>query len=197
MSRVLAIATVLILALLVIGGYFLWWPKYQDFKIKNTELRLKGEEIGEKEQYLHKLKSYSESLAEYANEISKIETALPIEPSKPSLFNFLLKTSSENGLILDSLDIGNIKKTFSQGERIKEIPLSVSVSGSYPAFKNFLSTLYRNSRLFEIDFISFSSPTETERGEVFTFNVAMRTYAYQELKTEKKKPAQSSGSENL
>ncbi len=181
MSRIIPIIIIIILLALAAGGYFLWWPKYQEFKNKELELEMKDENIRQKEEYLSKLEGYINKLSEHANELSKIDTALSVDPSKPTLYNFILKTSAENGLILNSVDIGEISSK--EEERIQKISLSISVSGSYAAFKNFLSVIYKNTRLFEIDSIGFSSPgkTEEEGKELFTFSLVLKTHAYKEM----------------
>ncbi len=178
MPRIIPIIIVIILIALILGGYFLLWPKYQEFKSKKLEVETKDENIRQKGEYLSRLESNANKLSEYANELSKIDTALSVDPSKPNLYNFILKTSAENGLILNSVDIGEVS---SEEEEIQKIPLSISVSGSYPAFKNFLSVIYKNTRLFEINSISFSSPGETEEGrELFIFSLVFETHVYKE-----------------
>lgn len=179
MSRIIPIIIIVILLALALGGYFLWWPEYREFKNKGLELEMKNENVRQKEEYLSKLEGYINKLSEHANEFSKIDTALSADLSKPTLYNFILKTSAENGLILNSVDIGEIS---SEEKRIQKISLSISVSGSYAAFKNFLSVIYKNTRLFEIDFIDFSSSTkmEKEETEIFNFKLVLKTHAYKE-----------------
>ena len=192
MSRIIPIIIVIVLLVLASGGYFLWWPEYQEFKDKRLELEVKNENVRQKEEYLSKLDGYINKFSEHANELSKIDTALSADPSKPTLYNFILKISAENGLILDSVDIGEI----SSEEGIQKISLSISASGSYAAFKNFLSVIHKNTRLFEIDYIGFSSPRTAvaevaeeegeegeereERIEIFTFSLVLKTYSYKE-----------------
>jgi len=178
MSRIIPIIIIIILLALALGGYFLWWPEYQEFKNNGLELEIKNENVRQKEEYLSKLEGDINKLSEHANELSKIDIALSTDPSKPTLYNFIMKTSAESGLILNSLNIGEVS---SKEEGIQKIPLSISVSGSYAAFKNFLSVIYKNTRLFEIDSIGFSSPRETEEEEkIFTFSLVLKTHAYKE-----------------
>ena len=46
------------------------------------------------------------------------------------------------------------------------MPISLSVSGRYFAFKNFLSKVYRCVRFFDIDSVSFSSSKSGTKAEV-------------------------------
>lgn len=174
MSRLILIVIVVLLIALVLGGYFLWWPKYQEIKTEKLKLEVKETEIGKKEEYLSSLEKTSEKLTEYTEEFAKIKTAFPGEASLPTLFNFFIKTTAENGLILKSI---SATEGSAAGERIQEVPISISVSGSYSALKNFLSVIYKNARLFEVDSIGFSSPLEKE---LFTFSLSLKTHFYKE-----------------
>jgi len=119
---------------LALGGYFLCWPKYQEFKEKKVEVETKDEEIRKKEEYLLNLEILSEKLLAYEEQLSKIDLALPKDPSVAALFNFFQKTSSENGLILTNIDVGELFSLEAPEERIQKMPFSFSVSGSYSAF---------------------------------------------------------------
>ncbi len=187
MQRSILIIIVSFLILLIVGGYFLGWPKYQELEDKKLEVEGKDTEIKQKQEYLSKLEVFSDRLSEYSDELAEIDFALPIEPSIAALFIFFQKISSENGLILKDTDLGGLfssETLGTPGERIQKMPFSISVMGSYPALKNFLSVVYKNTRLIEVNSISFSSPEEEE--SLFTFNLALKTHAYQP-KAEKEK----------
>jgi len=115
-------------------------------------------------------------LSTYKEQLSKIDSALPKDPSVAALFNFFQKTSSENGLILTEVDMSGLFSSESSGERIQKMSFSISVSGSYSAFKNFLSAVYRNSRLIKVKSISFSS--SEQRKDLFDFNLNLETQSY-------------------
>lgn len=184
-QRIIPIVIVGLLILLAIGGYFFWWPKYQDFGDKKLEVEGKETEIKQKEGYLSRLEVFSDKMSEYSDELAKIDSALPADPSIAALYIFLKTASSENGLILKDTDLGALYSSetlVTSEDRIQKMPFSISVSGSYLAFKNFLSVVYRNTRLIEVNSISFSSPEEGE--DLFTFNLALRTHAYQEIEEE-------------
>jgi Tfp pilus assembly protein PilO len=180
MQRTIPIIIVSFLILLIIGGYFLGWPKYQEFENKKLEVQGKDTEIKQKQEYLSKLEVFSDRLSEYSDELAEVDFALPIKPSIAALFIFFQKISSENGLIFKDTDLGGLfssETTETPEERIQKMPFSISVMGSYPALKNFLSVVYKNTRLIEVNSISFSSPEEEEG--LFTFNLALETHAYQ------------------
>jgi len=175
-KQIILIVLICLLTLLALGGYFLCWPKYQEFKGKKVELETKDEEIRLKKEYLSNLETLSERLSTYKEQLSKIDSALPEDSSVAALFNFLQKTSSENGLILTDIDVSGLFSLESSEERIQKMSFSISVSGSYSAFKNFLSAVYKNSRLIEVKSISFSSSEEGE--DLFDFDLNLETQSY-------------------
>lgn len=177
-QRIIPIIIIIFLALLILGACFLWWPQYQEFQNKNTEIAGRDEEIRQKQERLSGLEDISAKLSEYTSEIAKINSALPADPSITAMFSFIQKKASENGLILSNIDIGGIYSLKAGEERIQKMPFSISVSGSYPSFKNFLSSLYKNSSLVKVKSISFSSPPEEKGGSLFIFNLNLETRAY-------------------
>jgi len=174
-KQIILIILVCLFLLLISGGYFLCWPIYKEFQEKKSEMEIKDEEIRLREEYLSNLETFSEKLLTYDDELSKIDSAFPVNASSAVIFNFFQKVSSENGLILTKVDMS---KTQENSEvRIQEMSFSISVGGSYPAFKNFLSAIYVNSRIIEVKSISFSSK---EGKDLFDFNLELKTqfYAY-------------------
>lgn len=178
MFRTIPILSISLIILLILGGVLLWWPKYQEFSDLRSEFTRKEKEIVRKEKYFSQLETLSKKLEEYPEELSKIDSALSLDPSIPALFNFFQKTSFESGLILQGLSLG--KTSFSRElGGIQGISFSASVSGSYPAFKNFLSAIYKNSRIIEVESIGFSFPEEED---LFSFGLKLGTHFYQKLR---------------
>ena len=97
----------------------------------------------------------------------------------PSLFDYFQKVASQTGLILEKVESG---RTFSVGDSsLKEINLSFIVTGLYPDFKNFLSTIERSSKLIEVKDVSFSSPKNPETEEesrLFSFELKLKVHSY-------------------
>jgi len=173
-KQIISIILICLFALLALGGYFLCWPRYKEFQEKKSEIETKDEEIRLKEEYLSNLETLSEKLLTYSEQLSKIDSAFPVNPSSAVIFNFFEKASSQNGLILTQVDMSETQES-SEG-RIQEIPSSISVSGSYSAFKNFLSAVYASSRIIEVKSINFSSSEEGK--DLFDFDLELKTQSY-------------------
>jgi Tfp pilus assembly protein PilO len=166
------------LALAILFGLGLVWPKYQAFSNLQAEIEARNKELESKRDYFSQVEKISQDLKIYEAQLAKISSALPPDPSLPALFNFLQKSASQSGLILEKISLGGIvaqKKDEKPGV-IKEIMVNMELSGSYESFKNFLSAMEKSARLIEVESISFSSPEEP--GDPFSFELSIKTQSY-------------------
>lgn len=168
------ILTIFFIFFTIIFGFFFLWPKFQEFRASQANLKEKEIELQGKGEFFIDLKEISQKIKEYQEPLSKINTALPPEPSLVNLFDFLQNLSSRYGLIIKKIDsLGtNPSSDFPQ---LKESLISLEVSGDYPSFKNFLSLLEESARLIEVENVSFSSSSGEE---FFTFQLKMKVYSY-------------------
>jgi len=168
------IIIVISLFLVLILGVGLVSPKYQDLKQLSKKIGEKQAELQSKKEYFSNLKETSEELKNYEVQLSKIDSALPPDPGLPALFDFIQKASSQSGLVLKEISPSSTK--LSQNfEGLQETESSLSVSGSYSSFKNFLLVLEKTARLIEIESISFSS---SEKETPINFNLRIKVYSY-------------------
>jgi len=167
--------TALSLVLAVILMVVLLWPKYQDLQELTAFLEQKETELQLKKDYFSQLRETSRKLEEYGENLSKINSALPEDPSLPSLFDYIQQTASQTGLLLEKIELRGIKPA-KKNSKIREIHLNFILSGLYPDFKNFLSALEKSARLIQVQKIMFSTPQDLE--EPFSFKVGIKTYAY-------------------
>ncbi len=173
MNRPIIIAFCFFLTLILGVGFL--WPKYQNLNTLQKRVEEKKVELKYQEEYFLKLKEISEELKKYQTQLLKIDSALPPEPSIPALLDFLQKKTSQSGLVLKKVEVGSIAPS-KDSPRIQEIRLNLRVLGSYSSFKNFLLTLEKSARLFEVENIAFSSPQKKE--EPFTFDLKIKVYSY-------------------
>jgi Tfp pilus assembly protein PilO len=164
------------LLIILILGAVLIWPKYQELNAIKIEIGAKETELQNIGEYYSDLEQTNLGLEEYADNLAKIETSLPSGPSLPSFLNFLQEKSSENGVVLKTINFISSPSPISGKSKIKETSLNISFSAPYSAFKNFLSTLENSARLIEVESISFSSPEEKEKP--FEFNLGLKIHSY-------------------
>jgi Tfp pilus assembly protein PilO len=160
--------------LFCVCGCFL--PKYQNFKSAQTKIKETTQEIKQYQDYFSKIEQISEELKKHSDSLSQIDSALPSEPNLINVYYFLQKNSSQSGLIFK--EIGNVKTApLEEKPAILKHTFPISFSGSYSAFKNFLSVLEKSVRLFEVESIAFSSPPK-EKEEIFIFNLTISLHSY-------------------
>jgi len=164
----------LFIIVLTLGVVFFGLPQYHTFSDLRLRVEEKQTELKNKETYFSELNRVDKKLEEFGQDVQKVDSALPQEPQIPDVLNFLGKTSSQSGLVLKNVEL---EKTMplEKEQKFKKTTLAVSLSGIYPAFLNFLSELQKSARLIGADLISFSSP---ETGEIFDFNLKIRTFSY-------------------
>lgn len=163
-----------LLIILILGIIFFWWPKYQEISDLKLKIKEKKIELQNRKEYFSTLAQLSQKLSHYGSELNIIDFGLPQEPFLFDLLNYLERQSSQSGLILERFKLIGI----SPSQKIKglqETSLDFSCSGSYLAFKNFLSELQKSGRLIEVESISFSSAREKE---TFSFNLKIKIYSY-------------------
>ncbi len=166
------------ISLLVTAGVYIWLisPKINTLKDLNLNIELKKTEIQTQTDYFNNLQSISKELSSFPDEVAKINSALPENFAIYSLVDFLQKTSSSNGLTLKSVDFANPSK-FKENSNINFLNISLGVSGSYSAFKNFLTDLEKSSRIINVEKISFSTQNQKEKNK-YDFEVELKVYSY-------------------
>jgi len=172
MNRPITIAIFLFLTF-ILGLAFLW-PKYQDLKSFQRKVEEKRAELQSKEEYFLNLSNIAEELKKYENQLLKIDSALPPDPSISALADFLQKKISQSGLVLNEVKLVSITPS-EDLPGIQKIHLDLQILGSYPSFKNFLLILEKSARLIELENIAFSSP---EKEGPFTFDLRIKVYSY-------------------
>ena len=190
MFRPIVIINICIALALIGGGFFFWWPSFQDFTALNQEVERKKIEVQQKEEYYEKLAETFNQLVQYDEQIKKIDVAFPKEPSIAALLNYLEKTSLENGLVIGNISIGSTggmgsAKGSGSVASSGKITIPFTVSGPYSALKNFLDALYKNSRLIEVDSVRFSSSEDQK--DIFDASLTISTNSF--AKSEENMPA--------
>ncbi|MDP2909952.1 MAG: hypothetical protein Q8N69_02685 [bacterium] len=179
------IAAVLMVLLMAAGVYFLWIPKFNEYGEAVKAVKARAGEFDQKTKYLSDIVLRLNALSDYEEELLKINTALPLyDFSEISLLAFIQKASAENGVVLSEIDVvennsatSKAQNTGASGKgswKIKELVLNASVSGNYSSFKNFLKAIYLNSRLMEVDSITF----ESSEKEGYSFDLELNAKHY-------------------
>ncbi|HXK32338.1 MAG TPA: type 4a pilus biogenesis protein PilO [Candidatus Paceibacterota bacterium] len=158
----------------LILGPTLLWPKYQSLKELQNSINAKKIELEAQEQYFADIEAVKVKLAENEEATSKIDSALPDSVDIPSLFNFIQQACNQSGLVLEEVSPFAIAAAGGM-VNVKEVVMSLRVSGSYTSFKSFLGVLEKSARLVEVEDISFASPTKED---LFTIVLKIKIHSY-------------------
>ncbi|MFH1575367.1 MAG: type 4a pilus biogenesis protein PilO, partial [Candidatus Nealsonbacteria bacterium] len=174
-NKIIIIVAVVVIALILAVVFV--WPQYQKLQTLNFDITNKKEELLSRETYFSQVKEISTKLQEYQDALSKISDALPKESSLASLFNFLQTNSAQTGLILNKISLGGTTAPTESEKFLTETRIVIQVSGSYKAFKDFLTLVENSSRLIEIESVSIDIPNEKSE-EPPTFNLKLKAISY-------------------
>jgi Tfp pilus assembly protein PilO len=139
-------------------GMVLVLPKYDETVALKDKVELKRVDLENRENYFKELEKIAKEFKDNRENLDKIKTALPIGPMAPTLANFIQSASSQSGLILKNFGYGSTKVTTTDetaAMAVQEYEISLTLSGSYAAFKDFLDKIEKSSRLIEISDIAF------------------------------------------
>lgn len=168
------------LVLILVFGALMLWPRYQELIVVRGEVLQKQMELDQTEDYLSQLEVLVKKLDKYAEEMKRVESALPKSPNLPSFFHWLQGNCAQNGLLLES--VGPYKaKLLSEESKLQETEAEFVVKGEFPAFSDLLVALEKSARLAQIVSISFSQPDRELNlapGEIFSFEVIIKLYSY-------------------
>ncbi len=191
MEKKLLIAIILFGLSFVIGLVFCF-PKFQEMRVAQKQLESKKIELEQKKAYFEEIDILSEKLKQYPDELAIIDFSLPDDFSLPFLFDFFEKIVSRNGLFLTNISQSQGSQSSSRSSRssaeteiseetesynnLKESRTSLSLSGSYSAFKNFLYSVEKSARLIEVENTSFSLPQD--KTSTLNFDITVNTNSY-------------------
>ncbi|MCX6764262.1 MAG: type 4a pilus biogenesis protein PilO [Candidatus Nealsonbacteria bacterium] len=165
------LAIVFLLATLVVSA-LLVWPEYQKMKPLALKTEIVNSEIKAQEEYLSDLKEIKDKIEkEYKDKIALIDYAFPRDPNLPLLYDFIIKTCSQNGLILTGIS-NNVSEP-SENQKQGIITINLQAAGSYLAQKSFISALENSARMFNVESVNFSSPPEADKP--FDFSLSVKT----------------------
>jgi Tfp pilus assembly protein PilO len=171
---IISIICVIVAIIFIVGAVI---PKYQSLQNKNELVVAKELDLQNRSNYYAEIAQISEELKNYADTISKIDSALPASFSVPSIYNFFQEIAASSGMTLKQISgISSDSSLDSSG--LKENTLSLSLVGFYPDFKGLLNVMENSARLIEVTSISFSS--SGDETSPFTFNVGVKFYSYQD-----------------
>jgi len=169
-KRYLVAGINLFLCLIIAIGFVV--PQAQTLKASKQDLVQKQADLQDRKDYFEKIKSLSQELDKRSGAMEKINSSLPLDDySLPSVMDFLQKAASQSQVVIQKMEPGQSQLVL-ESPQVKKKTINLTVSGSYPSFKNFVSLVEKNARLIEAESLSFSFPTK-EQPFVFDLDVSV------------------------
>ncbi|MFA6028061.1 MAG: hypothetical protein WC752_03995 [Patescibacteria group bacterium] len=177
------------LVIIIVGGYFMLWPQYQQLK-QNGVLQYNDtlSQKSERETYLQELEAMKQAEEELTFRAwQNLDYILPQNEEVYLLFAQMEVLAKDNGLVLTSVNISEaaetatpditaaiVEPTTTLPAEIKTVSLNVNLTGgeagqdfTYERFKSFLDSLENNIRLIDITSVSYT-PEKTMYSFTFT-----------------------------
>ncbi|MDD5146257.1 MAG: type 4a pilus biogenesis protein PilO [Candidatus Pacebacteria bacterium] len=172
-KRLFAVPILIFLALLVFV-YFVF-PEYKKFLVTEKQVQYLQTDIKDKNDYYAALRILKNNLVDYRVVLDKINSAIPQEPFSPDLLTYFQKTASDSGLLLGGVAVSN-EGASGENPNIKIASVSLVVMGPLNSFENFLKTVEKSARVFDVKQLSFT--VEPTQMNMTTFTLIIKTYSY-------------------
>ncbi|OHA00689.1 MAG: hypothetical protein A3C07_00510 [Candidatus Sungbacteria bacterium RIFCSPHIGHO2_02_FULL_47_11] len=191
MSRIIATILFLIGALAV--GIIYLAPQWDRFKSLRTEIDSLEAMSAELDELVKKRDILFDSVnALPRNQLAQISQAVPLGTQSSELLVVLETLAADHNVALKSIDIavssapatpqlvaigqpvpGGLSPASLFDDSIRELPITLNLTGSYESLKNFLRDLEQSIRIIDVVDISFGS---VEKGGLINFSVRAKTY---------------------
>ena len=174
-AAVKAILGVLLLVLVVAGGYY--------YHIKDLQLALTGVQAEEerlRQDYEKKafqaanLEAYKAQMVEMEESFGALVSQLPSDTEVPGLLEDITNKGLMNGLEINSIAL--------QGEQAREfyveLPIAITATGSYHDLGAFISGMAGLPRIVTLHDFSISAPSGN--GNALNMSITAKTYRYKD-----------------
>jgi type IV pilus assembly protein PilO len=181
---------ILVIALAVEGAALLWLvyrPKYQEMEGLNNQLSSLQNEINDKNRIANNLPRLQREYDQLNMELAQALTELPNSKEIPSLLTNITTLGKNAGL--DFLVFR--PKAESTKDFYAEVPVDITVSGSYYSVANFFAAVANLPRIVNIANVSFADIKNVNNRMMTKVTCLATTFRFldkKEIKDDKKKP---------
>ncbi len=177
---------------IVLLAIFVIWPLFSSVLELNKEVKERQKELSDLEKLIAKTQELSEDYQLMNSEINKFFLALPDKKEIPQLLIQFENLAVNNGLLFEAIqfvseqekDLGFGLTGSQENQDLKtkafnSSSVNLTVSGSYQAFKGYLSDLEKNIRVMDVKSINFGQEGEANESlnlEIFKYELALDVY---------------------
>lgn len=172
-----SLASIILIIIALILGYFVVMPRWTSYSEARTQL---AAEKDTQEQLKKAQSDITAFLAEYnqhTSEAALINGVLPLSETQiQNVLKSLEDLTKGSGISLGQLTVENRPDTdisAAQPNAIQPMDLSLSVTGEYPAFKDFLVRLENTLRIVDVKSVTISTDQESNKNK---YDLKFRTY---------------------
>lgn len=179
------VITLAVEALLLV--WFVYRPKYQELDGLNTQLSTLQNEIDEKTRIANNLPRLQREYDQLNMELAQALTELPNSKEIPSLLTNITALGKDAGL--DFLVFR--PKPESPKDFYAEVPVDITVSGSFHSVANFFAAVANLPRIVNITNVSFTDIKNVNNRMMTKVTCLATTFRFldkKEIKDDKKKP---------
>jgi type IV pilus assembly protein PilO len=184
--------------------FLVYTPKQEEINKISAAISKQKDEIAKKQMDVKDLPIKLAQLAEVQKRFNEIKYQLPLENEVSDLLKQVSDNASQNNVpILSWSPVAKKKKT-TAGMRYLEIPVNITIKGSYHNLGNFFASLTSIDRIINIQDIKLTSPNIQNKVASLSISFSAVTYSTlpdpppvvkQKVKTKKpdetKKPEES------
>lgn len=157
MKRIARILISLVLLGIAAGIAFFAWRSYQEFSSIRAQLEARRNRLEQGQQALAQLKKTELKVQEHQEDFAKITQAIPSDIALPALYDHIQSLRASTGLLLESIEGAEQQES---SDALSRIVVSINVTGSYEAMKQFLRALEISPRFFNVRTLSVHSASD-------------------------------------
>jgi len=152
---------------------------YKNFLVAKENLNAEQKRLEQQSAYFEEMRRLEKELEEYSVQLTKIETAIPENPSIPSIIKYVESIANNSGVIL--YDIGSFStEKFGDHPTLQETTFEIEVEGlNYAEVKRFFDGIESSAKVFLIEEVDIAREEEEESGAIrFKALATIKTYSY-------------------
>ncbi len=189
------VTSIILFIIIVILVFLFVWPKYHEFGVAKMVLAKTQAEFNGGSAYYAQISEIIKEIQDRKEVLDKISSALPKEASVAPLIYFFQQKAAETGLLIRSITFSNNvpssaasaggKVANGTGKKtVKDMAFSLDLVGNYQGLKNFLTSLEKSARLFEVDAITLvplqvqGASGAKNKVQTYSFKLQVKTHTY-------------------
>lgn len=162
-------------ALGLILFFVLALPAWESIGTLRDNIAVQKETLDKKNNLVAKVDEFRKKTTEKQTDLNKLASILPQERKTEEVVVSLEDMAKTSGILIKTLKTGVIKET-GQNANFKTLQVEVSGSGRYSAIADFIKSLEKNLRVFDVQQLTIL--TDTSAIIPGSLNVEVKFYTY-------------------